>query len=51
MSGLWGSKNICDFTCFVSPYMWYIESKATWEDRFDFFHDNRLSKRESSREI
>lgn len=36
MSGLWGSKNICDFTCFVSPYMWYIESKATWEDRFDF---------------
>ena len=36
MTGLYGSKNICDFTCFKSPYMWYIESKATWEDRFDF---------------
>lgn len=36
MTGYWGSKNICDFSCFRSPYLWYIESKATWEDRFDF---------------
>lgn len=36
MTGKWGSKNICDFTCFKSPYMYYIESKATYEDRFDF---------------
>lgn len=36
MTGFYGSKNICDFACFKSPYMWYIESKATWEDRFDF---------------
>lgn len=36
MTGYWGSKNICDFACFRSPYLWYIESKATWEDRFDF---------------
>ena len=36
MSGLWGSKNICDFTLFKSPEYYYIESKATREDRFDF---------------
>lgn len=30
------SRNICDFTCFKSPNMFYIESKATWSDRFDF---------------
>ena len=36
MTGLYGSKNICDFTLFKSPYMYYIESKATWNDRFDF---------------
>lgn len=35
LSGFYGSKNICDFTCFKSPYMFYIESKATWEHRFD----------------
>lgn len=50
MTGQYGSKNICDFTCFKSPYMYYIESKATWEDRFDFSmitnyqHDNLLEK-------
>lgn len=50
MTGYWGSKNICDFTCFRSPYLWYIESKATWEDRFDFNkitetqHDGLLDK-------
>lgn len=36
MTGFYGSKNICDFTCFKSPFMYYIESKATWNDRFDF---------------
>lgn len=36
MTGFYGSKNICDFTLFKSPYMYYIESKATWKDRFDF---------------
>lgn len=36
MTGMYGSKNICDFTLFKAPYMYYIESKATWEDRFDF---------------
>lgn len=35
LSGFYGSKNICDFACFKSPYMFYIESKATWERRFD----------------
>ena len=36
MTGLYGSKNICDFACFKSPYFFYIESKATWEDTFKF---------------
>lgn len=36
MTGFYGSKNMCDFTCFKSPFMYYIESKATWNDRFDF---------------
>lgn len=36
MTGFYGSKNICDFTLFKAPYMYYIESKATWGDRFDF---------------
>lgn len=50
MTGFYGSKNICDFTLFKSPYYYYIESKATWEDRFDFSmlsetqHDGLLEK-------
>lgn len=36
LTGFWGSKNICDFTCFRAPYLTYIECKATYEDRFDF---------------
>lgn len=36
MSGFNGSKNISDFTFFKSPNYFYIESKATYEDRFDF---------------
>lgn len=50
MTGFYGSKNICDFTLFKAPNMYYIESKATWEDRFDFSmltptqHDKLLEK-------
>ena len=36
MNGLYGSKNICDFMCFHTPNLYYIESKSTYEDRFDF---------------
>jgi hypothetical protein len=36
LTGFYGSRNICDFTLFKAPYMYYIESKATWEDRFNF---------------
>lgn len=36
MTGQYGSKNICDFTCFKSPCMYYLESKATFNSRFDF---------------
>ena len=51
-TGFYGSKNIYDFTLFKSPYMYYLESKATWNDRFDFSmiteyqHDNLLKKSE-----
>lgn len=30
------SSNICDFTLFKSPFYYYIESKATTHERFDF---------------
>lgn len=36
MTGFYGSKNISDFILFKSPNLYYIESKATWHDRFDF---------------
>lgn len=36
MTGFYGSSNICDFTLYKYPNMYYIESKATYEDRFDF---------------
>ena len=36
LSGFYGSSNICDFQCYKYPYQYYIESKATWKDRFDF---------------
>lgn len=54
ISGMYGSKNICDFILFKSPYMYYIESKATWNDRFDFAsitdyqRDNLLKKSQIS---
>ena len=50
MTGFWGSTNICDFTLYKFPYMYYLESKATWEDRFNFSmltetqHDEMLKK-------
>jgi len=49
-TGFYGSKNICDFTLFKSPYFYYIESKSTWENRIDFSvisdyqYDNLLRK-------
>lgn len=37
MSGFYAvSRNICDFICYKHPYQYYIESKSTWHDRFDF---------------
>ena len=30
------SRNVCDFVCYKYPYMYYIESKSTEHDRFDF---------------
>lgn len=37
MSGLYKvSRNPCDFICYKYPYMYYIESKETEKDRFDF---------------
>lgn len=35
-TGFYGSKNICDFTLFKAPNFYYLESKATYHDRFDF---------------
>lgn len=36
LTGQYGSKNICDFDLYVYPYHYYIESKSTYHDRFDF---------------
>lgn len=36
LTGKYGSKNICDFILYKFPYMYYLESKATYKDRFDF---------------
>lgn len=36
MTGFYGQYNISDFICYKYPYQWFLESKATWEDRFDF---------------
>ena len=44
------SRNTCDFVCYKYPYLYYIESKATYEDRFNFSiltetqHDGLLQK-------
>lgn len=50
MTGFFGSSNICDFVCFKYPNQYYIESKSTYEDRWDFNmltetqHDGLLDK-------
>jgi len=37
MSGFYAvSRNICDFICYKYPNIYYIESKSTYSDRFDF---------------
>lgn len=36
MSGLYGSSNICDFIVYKYPEHYYIESKSTWNSRFEF---------------
>ena len=36
MTGFYGSSNICDFVLYKYPNHYWIESKATWNDRFDF---------------
>lgn len=36
MTGFYGSKNISDFILYVHPNLIYLESKATYHDRFDF---------------
>lgn len=36
MTGYYGQYNISDFICYKYPNQWFLESKATWEDRFDF---------------
>ena len=36
LTGYYGSSNICDFMCYKYPNQYYIESKATEHDRFDF---------------
>jgi len=41
MNGFYNSCNICDFICFKAPYMYYIESKATWAERFEW---NRVTE-------
>lgn len=37
MSGMYYvSRNICDFVCYKYPNVYYLESKCTEHDRFDF---------------
>ena len=37
MSGYYAvSRNICDFICYKYPNIYYIESKSTYNSRFDF---------------
>lgn len=54
MNGFFGSSNICDFTLFKAPSFYYLESKSTWNDRFDFSmltekqHNSMLEKAQIS---
>jgi len=36
MSGWKGDNNPCDFLFYRRPFFYYIESKATYENRFDY---------------
>lgn len=36
LSGFYGSTNVCDFFCYKFPFLYYLESKATYKERFDF---------------
>lgn len=36
LTGMYGSRNISDFDLFIYPEKYYIESKCTTNDRFDF---------------
>ena len=38
------SRNICDFDCYRFPYFYHIESKATYEDRFEFSQLTNLQR-------
>lgn len=38
------SRNICDFDCYKYPHMYHIESKATYEDRFEFHNLTDLQR-------
>lgn len=53
MTGFYGSKNICDFILFKSPNFYYLESKSTWSDRFDFtmITENQMKKMSEKSDI
>lgn len=36
LTGFWGSANPCDFIVYKEPTLFLIESKATYNDRFDY---------------
>lgn len=36
LTGFYGSTNMCDFLLYKKPNFYPIESKATYQDRFDF---------------
>lgn len=53
LTGLYGSTNPCDFFLYKSPNFYLIESKATYEDRFDFsmITDNQRQKMLESEKV
>lgn len=46
MTGFFGSDNICDFTLYKNPHLYYIESKASYQDRvpWDYLTNNQRTK-------
>ena len=46
MTGFYGSKNICDFYMYKYPYMYYIESKASFHDNMPFSMINEYQRTE-----